>query len=116
LAIVSLREQAKNCLAGRVAKGVHAAITENELADARVVAAEFPALIEARFREWETRTGAPRVANWIMAVEDAAIPRIIQQVIDRHMLFSHEKRVAESISNLFERKPTDWAEHAVGRE
>src|SRR6516165_2161637 len=57
LAVVPLGQQAEDDRVDRVLQRTHAAVTEDELANARVVAAELPAGVARQDRQREARPG-----------------------------------------------------------
>src|SRR4051794_516284 len=81
---------------------MHAAVAEDELADAEVPAAEF---LSCRVFDGsgETKPGHPRGATMaieIEAVVNGAVPFSLGELVQRHVLVADHKRVAHAVGNF----------------
>src|SRR5262249_29180714 len=76
LIVVALSEQAERQPVNRGSQCVHASVTKNELAQVRVVAAELPTSIVSLACQGEGWTGSTRVADRIVPVVQATVPRM----------------------------------------
>jgi len=116
LAIIALRQKAKDIRIDRFHDWAHAAIAKNELADAQMMAAELPARIVLGNRNGEIRAAGPGVARRIVPVINTAVPGRSPFHAGRHMLFAHEQRVAEAIGDFGKANPNDGPKGAVLRQ
>ena len=115
LVVVALSEQAERQPVNRGSQGVHASVTKNELAQVRVVAAELPTCIISLACQGERWAGSPRVADRIVSVVQAAVPRMECLRSSRHVFFTDQQGIAQAVRDLGKSDPLDGPESAVLR-
>jgi len=94
---------------------MHASVTKNELAQMRVAAAKLPTGITRLACQGERRTGRPSVADRIVPIVQAAVPRMESLRASWHVFVSNQQGVAQAIRNLRESDTLDGPEGAVLR-
>ena len=92
-----------------------AAVAENKLAQMGVVAAKLPTGVIPLARHREQRTCSPSVADGIVPIVQAAVPRMEQLRSSRHVFFSKQQGVAQAIRDLGESDTLDGSECSVLR-
>ena len=90
-----------------------AAVAENKLAQMRVVAAKLPTRIIPLARHREQRTGRTGVADRVVPIVQAAVPRMDELRSSRHVFFSNQQSVAQAVSDFGKSDALDRPEGAV---
>src|SRR5439155_21082422 len=102
--VIPARQPAQGLEIDRHRQHMHAAVAENELADAHMVAAEhrqFADLIK-RGRSCQRRVWASRSAGGrrVVAVVDRAVQPTDAETTERHMLLARHQRVAQAVDDV----------------
>ena len=90
-----------------------APVAENKLAQVWVVAAELPTGILSLDCQRERGTGRTSVADRIVPIVQAAVPRMDELRSSRHVFFSNEQSVAQAVSDFGKSDALDRPEGAV---
>ena len=92
---------------------MHASVTKNELAQMRVVAAKLPTRIISLACQRESWTGSTGVADRIVPIEQAAVPRMEGLRSSRHVFITNHQGVAQAVCDLVKFDTLDGTEGAV---
>src|SRR5262249_34416883 len=108
-----MSQQAKGQRVNRGCHYVDAPVAENKLAQMRVMAAKLPTGVVPLARHWEQRSRSASVADGVMPIVKAAVPRMRRLSSSWHVLFSEQQGVAQAVSDFGKSYALDRPEGAV---
>ena len=90
-----------------------APVAENKLAQMRVMAPKLPTGVIPLARHWEQWSRSASVADGVMPIVQAAVPRMRRLTSSWHVLFSNQQSVAQAVSDFGKSDALDRPEGAV---